>query len=657
MAAPTRTPYVRTYTKYFLNKVLAVDPPATAPQIVAFEILYDNAKLFFTTQNCPKEVTDLVLTSGGGFKPAFKVSFINTINVIAQAEYKKDPLDAEPPTVRGFFTYTPWVRGQGVPAAVLRELVVAEKSNQAGKMSMAEKLSVAYRDLAAGQPPASPTPTMEDYISDKNLAQQHLDAENWQRTNLVLAQRVLDAEAESDRLRAAQSVSASVSASVSTGVVVCGFTAPQHLVTVAELTGCSHSYLHPTLLARKFRASEHAVVLDFESCDVWMGKGGASNLRTTVPLECILVIINEYRNIVGEFSSPCAVAYSYGKLREEQGIQMGMTGLSLPTGRSNDVVKTVANEYDRIKQAMLGFMKLAFGDTYWEVPCYAKGKKTEVECLKYLGFESLAAVLKDMCPQGHRTPHFPFTNDSLGPGNNWLKHGKSTAGVGMCLTHTSMNALPHYHCALQDCRSYCLALWQYWQQQQDPTVQHANRSGSQHVPFAHTSTSGSQHVPFAAARNSAIGSQRAQTSKCGSQLVSSAAARTSTSGYQLAPRVAGAGPAQAPPDWNIPNSHWVVATPFYHFISVARTFDHKQVPSCDVFGRNCASIRDAEMFVRVRQLVKEGGGLKENVCVTLGRGAFGSVHPCFRSDVWGDTAPLENSKNDPPLAIKIATDE
>ena len=126
------------------------------------------------------------------------------------------------------------------------------------------------------------------------------------------------------------------------------------------------------------------------------------------------------------------------------------------------------------------------------------------------------------------------------------------------------------------------------------------------------------------------------------------------SDYQLAPRVAGAGPAQAPPDWNIPNSHWVVATPFYHFISVARTFDHKQVPSCDVFGRNCASVPDAEMFVRVRQLVKEGGGLKENVCVTLGRGAFGSVHPCFRSEVWGDTAPQENSRNDPPLAIKIA---
>ena len=171
LAAPTRAPYVRTYTKYFLNKVLAVDPPARAPQIVAFEILYDNAKLFFTTQNCPKEVTDLVLTSGGGFKPAFKVSFINTINVIAQAEYKKDPLDAEAPTVRGFFTYTPWVRGQDVPAAVLRELVVAEKSNQAGKMSMAEKLSVAYRDLAAGQPPASPTPTMEDHMSDQILPQ------------------------------------------------------------------------------------------------------------------------------------------------------------------------------------------------------------------------------------------------------------------------------------------------------------------------------------------------------------------------------------------------------------------------------------------------------------------------------------------------------
>ena len=698
LAAPTRTPYVRTYTKYFLNKVLAVDPPATTPQIVVFDILYENAKLFFTKLNCPKEVTDLVLTSGGDFKPAFKVSFINTINVIAQAEYEKDPLDVEPPTVRGLFTYTPWARGQGVPAAVLRELVVAEKSNQAAKMSMAEKLRVALSELAAVSPaesglrltpPATPPPTMDDHMSDKNLAQQHLDAENWHRTGLALAQRVLDAEAESTRLRAAQSVSASVS----TGVVVCGFTAPQHLVTVAKLTGCSHSYLHPTLLSRKFRASEHAVVLDFESCDVWMGKGGASNVRTTVPLECSLVIINVYRNIVGEFSSPCTVAYSYGKLREEQGIQMGMTGLSLPTGRSNNVVETVAKEYDRITQAMLGFMKLAFGDTYWEVPCYAKGKKTEVECLKYLGFDSLAVVVKDMCPQGSRTPQFPFTNDGLGPGNNWLKHGKSTAGVGMCLTHTSMNALPHYHCALQDCRSYCLALWQHWQGQRDPTGQRANSqrlsavaqsstaqfpfaaarntatstNGSQHAAqtsasgsqrvfsaVAQNSTSGSQHVPFAAARNSAIGSQRAQTSKSGSQLVSSAAARTSTSGYQLAPCVAGAGPAQEPPDWNIPNSHWAVATPFYHFISVARTFDHKQVPICDVFGRNCASVRDAEIFVRVRQLVKEGGGLKENVCVTLGRGAFGSVHPCFRSGVWGDIAPQENSRNDPPLVIKIA---
>jgi hypothetical protein len=321
-------------------------------------------------------------------------------------------------------------------------------------------------------------------------------------------------EAESARLRATHSVSATVSASVSTGVVVCWFTTPQHLVTLAELTGCSHSYLHPTLLSGTFRA-------------VWMGKGGASNVRTTVPLVCnySLVIINEYRNIVGEFSSPCAVAYSYGKLREEQGIQMGMTGLSLPTGRSNDVVETVAKEYDIITQAMLGFMKIAFGDTYWEVPCYAKGKKTEVECLKYLGFESLAAVLKDMCPQGHRTPHFPFTERGRGPGNNWLKNGISTGGVGMCLTHTSMNALPHYHCVLQDCRSYCLALWQYWR---DPTVQHANRSGSQHVPFAHTSTSGIQHVPFAVARNSAIGSQRAQTSKSGSQHVPFAAALSCT---------------------------------------------------------------------------------------------------------------------------------
>ena len=314
LAAPTRAPYVRTYTKYFLNKVLAADPPATAPQIVAFEILYDNAKLFFTTQNCPKEVTDLVLTSGGGFKPAFKVSFINTINVIAQAEYEKDPLDVERPTVRGLFTYTPWARGQDVPAAVLRELVVAEKSNQAAKMSMAEKLRVALGELAAIPPaergltpPATRTPTMDDHISDKNLAQQHLDAENWNRTGMALAQRVLDAEAESDRLRAAQSVSASVSASVSTGVVVCGFTAPQYLVTVAKLTGCSHSYLHPTLLSGTFRASAHAVVLDFESCDVWMAKGGASTVRTTVPLECSLVIINEFRNTVGEFSSPCAV--------------------------------------------------------------------------------------------------------------------------------------------------------------------------------------------------------------------------------------------------------------------------------------------------------------------------------------------------------------
>ena len=154
-----------------------------------FDVLYGNAKLFFTPLNCPKEVTDLVLTPGVDFKPAFKASFINTINVIAQAEYKKDPLNVEPPTVHGLFTSTPWVRGQGVPAWVLRELVVAEKSNQAAKMSMVEKLRVALGGLAAIQlaqrglrltPPATPTPTtMDDHMSDKNLAQQHIDADRW----------------------------------------------------------------------------------------------------------------------------------------------------------------------------------------------------------------------------------------------------------------------------------------------------------------------------------------------------------------------------------------------------------------------------------------------------------------------------------------------
>ena len=40
-------PYVRTYTKYFLDTVLSADPVPSHPTSVSFDDLYANAKLFF----------------------------------------------------------------------------------------------------------------------------------------------------------------------------------------------------------------------------------------------------------------------------------------------------------------------------------------------------------------------------------------------------------------------------------------------------------------------------------------------------------------------------------------------------------------------------------------------------------------------------------
>ena len=49
--------------------------------------------------------------NGGEFKPGFKVSFINIISVLGQATYFK----GSPPTVRGLFTFIPWIRNSGIP--------------------------------------------------------------------------------------------------------------------------------------------------------------------------------------------------------------------------------------------------------------------------------------------------------------------------------------------------------------------------------------------------------------------------------------------------------------------------------------------------------------------------------------------------------------
>jgi hypothetical protein len=174
-----------------------------------------------------------------------------------------------------------------------------------------------------------------------------------------------------------------------------------------------------------------------------------------------------------------------------------MTGLSVPvvTDINLEAVQTSVHEaFHNTRGSFLAFLQLAFRDQISNVPCYAKAKDTEVKCLNFLDLITFARVLKDMCPNGNQSPEFPFEMRSAGPGSDWLKYNAKENAVGMCMTHTTMGQARHLHCALQDCRSYCWALWQFTQGHTDPTA--AQRDERQ-LSVSRTVQQQQQPQPFA----------------------------------------------------------------------------------------------------------------------------------------------------------------
>ena len=143
------------------------------------------------------------------------------------------------------------------------------------------------------------------------------------------------------------------------GVVLVGFKPPQGLDCVASRIGVSHAYLWRGFFTTSVNASDFAIILDCESVAVLTRPPGLT-VATTVPQELSCVLVNRQLAIVGEFSTPCVAASSYGDRRRHHGVQQGMTGLSVPvvTDRNLEAVQTSVNEgFHNTRGSFLSFLQ------------------------------------------------------------------------------------------------------------------------------------------------------------------------------------------------------------------------------------------------------------------------------------------------------------
>ena len=247
-------------------------------------------------------------------------------------------------------------------------------------------------------------------------------------------------------------------------ISIVGFKFPSGLAQDFRVTNVPHTFLLPTLSpSASASSSDFAIIVDFEAA----GK--------CCPIEIGCVVINRERKIVAEFARQCC-PQTLGPAGASYGEQL--TGYALPPRPKKrcdqmNMQALTSSEKDRTKASFMAFLQQAVGINYLQFSIYAKDMSQERKCFDYLGMQDFSRRLQDMCPNNPQiNGAFPFRARE-GPGNTWLKHGIEQQLVGKCIGHTSIGqgGIAFHHCALEDCRSYALALREQFNGVRDPTKQ------------------------------------------------------------------------------------------------------------------------------------------------------------------------------------------
>ena len=485
-------PLRKVYLSIFISEVL---PTGDSPLTLPFSTLMPNAKLFFCEPNCPTACVDDVLDSKGEFKATFITSCVNYIEGSGHIEYVRGrDTNNGFALITGLFKYVPWkvnqvhpedavawIAGQTTRQAqnmetmrnIIRKQKDLEKRRIGTTQSVAVALNVGTDDpsvaLNVGTEVAAIPYHLRPHVAARKKAEAVIESQAKAREDgirefernrsarlvaeAVQQERRAAAKAREDALRAQQRPRVPTT-------TIANFMPPEGLEQVVRQVGVSHAYVHPYLLAKKYDSQRHVVVIDFEAHN------------HNIPLELAVVVINDRYEVVGEYCRTCMLASSHGSFAQ------GLVGFALPMvpkglkgkdmRHANAVQDVTKAEYNSVRQSFLAFLQLCLGAKYVHASIFAKGMAVEVSCLKYLGFNDLAARVKDMCPQGY-PGMYPF-GLAAGPPNDWLKHGADQRIAGICIAHTGMGAGGYslHHCALEDCRSYALALKQFSQKASNP---------------------------------------------------------------------------------------------------------------------------------------------------------------------------------------------